>query len=95
MPFPTREDWKDIPAGIRQFYDDPEGHPLRTPSGKLEYYSTTLSPTTSPTTASAGPIPHWIDEGAGHQERQYLRARAEVPLPARLEPPALPRARAA
>ena len=37
--FPTREDWKDIPAGIRQFHDDPEGHPLRTPSGKLEYLS--------------------------------------------------------
>ena len=42
-----------------------------------------------------GPIPHWIDEGAGHQERRVPGARAEVPLPARLEPPALPRARAA
>ena len=77
--FPTREDWKDIPAGIRQFHDDPEGHPLRTPSGKLEYYSTTLSHY-FPDDRERGPIPHWIDEGAGHQERQYLERGRKYPF---------------
>ena len=77
--FPTREDWKDIPAGIRQFHDDPEGHPLRTPSGKLEYYSTTLS-RYFPDDRERGPIPHWIDEGAGHQERQYLERGRKYPF---------------
>lgn len=77
--FPTREDWKEIPAGLIEFYEDPEGHPLRTPSGKLEYYSTTLA-SYFPDDKERGPIPHWIDEGAGHQERQYLERGRKYPF---------------
>ena len=77
--FPTREDWKDIPAGVSEFYEDPEAHPLRTPSGKLEYYSTTLMQY-FPEDKERGPIPHWIDEGAGHQERQYLERGRKYPF---------------
>ena len=77
--FPTREDWKDIPAGVREFHDDPEANPLRTPSGKLEYYSTTLAQN-FPDDKERGPIPHWVDEGAGHQERQYLERGRKYPF---------------
>ena len=77
--FPTREDWKDIPAGMREFHDDPEGHPLQTPSGKMEYYSTTLAHH-FPNDKIRGPIPHWIDEGDGHQERQYLERGRKYPF---------------
>ena len=78
-PFPTREDWKEIPAGISGFYEDPEAHPLRTPSGKLEYYSTALAQG-FPEDKERGPVPHWVDEGAGHQERQYLERGRKYPF---------------
>jgi trimethylamine-N-oxide reductase (cytochrome c) len=35
---PTAQDWENIPAGLRRFYEDPEKYPLETPSGKLEFY---------------------------------------------------------
>ena len=38
----TAEDWKDDIRGFAPFAEDPEAHPLQTPSGKLEFYSTTL-----------------------------------------------------
>ena len=36
-------DWENIPAGLIEFYEDPERHPLSTPTGKLEFYSTGLA----------------------------------------------------
>ena len=78
-PFPTREDWKDIPAGVSEFYNDPEKHPLRTPTGKLEYYSTGLAEH-FPEDKERPIVPHWIDEGAGHEERQYLPRGKKYPF---------------
>ena len=78
-PFPTKENWEDLPVGLSQFHDDPEGHPLQTPSGKLEYYSTTLAQM-FPDDKERGPVPHWVDEGAGHQERQYLERGRTYPF---------------
>ena len=40
---PTDPEWKKYPVGLRKFYDDPESNPLKTPSGKLEYYSARLA----------------------------------------------------
>lgn len=77
--FPTREDWKEIPAGLIEFYEDPEGHPLRTPSGKLEYYSTTLA-SYFPDDKERGPIPTGLTRAAGHQERQYLERGRKYPF---------------
>ena len=75
-PFPTREDWKDLPAGLIQFHDDPEAHPLRTPTGKLEYYSTTLAEQ-FPDDAERGPIPKWVAVSDEHRERTFTeRGRA-------------------
>ncbi len=77
--FPTKEKWEELPVGLSQFYADPEGHPLSTPSGKLEYYSTRLAEQ-FPDDKERGPIPKWIDEGAGHQERQYLERGRKYPF---------------
>lgn len=70
-PFPTREDYRELPVGLSKFYRDPEKSPLRTPTGKLEYYSATLAEQ-FPGDWERGPVPHWIDESPSHQERQYL-----------------------
>jgi trimethylamine-N-oxide reductase (cytochrome c) len=39
---PVDPDWKNDPVGIRPFYEDPVGNPLKTPSGKIEFYSQNL-----------------------------------------------------
>lgn len=71
FPFPTRKDYRELPVGLSKFYRDPEKSPLRTPTGKLEYYSATLA-TQFPDDHERGPVPRWIDESPEHQERQYL-----------------------
>jgi trimethylamine-N-oxide reductase (cytochrome c) len=73
--FPTLEDWADHPVGFRNFYEDPESFPLRTPSGKLEFYSTNLA-MNFPDDKVRGPVAHWIEEADGHEERIHS-ARAE------------------
>lgn len=78
-PFPTREDWKDIPAGLIQFHDDPEGHPLRTPTGKLEYYSTSLAQN-FPDDAERGPVPRWVAVSDEHHERQSTERGRTYPF---------------
>ena len=40
---PTDPDWEKIPAGMIEFYKDPEKYPLSTPCGKLEFYSERLA----------------------------------------------------
>lgn len=78
-PFPTREDWREIPAGLEKFYNDPEGHPLRTPSGKLEYYSTTLA-SVFPDDNERGPIPRWVHVSEEHEERQNTPRGRKYPF---------------
>ena len=78
-PFPTREDYKEMPVGLSKFHDDPEKSPLRTPTGKLEYYSTTLAQM-FPDDTERGPVPHWVDETPGHQERQYSERGRRYPF---------------
>ena len=41
--FPFVEDWEKDPVGLIKFVEDPVGHPLDTPSGKLEFYSERLA----------------------------------------------------
>ncbi len=84
--FPTKENWEEMPAGLIKFYEDPEGNPLSTPSGKLEYYSSRIAQM-FPDDKERGPVPHWIDKGAGHEERQYLA------IPSGLESSPLARSR--
>lgn len=63
---PTAEDWESAPHGFYPFYEDPEKNPLDTPSGKLEFYSTTLE-YHFPNDKSRPPYPHYIE----HDERLY------------------------
>ncbi|WP_417144873.1 molybdopterin-dependent oxidoreductase [Raoultibacter massiliensis] len=66
--FPTKKDWEKDPVGLELFARDPVAHPLRTPSGKLEFYSIGLAEH-FPDDKVRGPVPHWIEEADGHEER--------------------------
>jgi trimethylamine-N-oxide reductase (cytochrome c) len=65
---PVAEDWENDPPGLRKFYEDPVNNPLRTPSGKLEFYSERLA-THFPDDKERPPIPKWIEKSAMHDER--------------------------
>lgn len=65
---PTVENWQDEPAGLINFYEDPEHYPLETPSGKIEFYSTALAEQ-FPDDTERGPVAHWIEETDVHHER--------------------------
>jgi trimethylamine-N-oxide reductase (cytochrome c) len=53
--------------GLLDFYEDPERHPLSTPSGKIEFYSSRLAEH-FPDDDERPPMPRWIPEGESHQE---------------------------
>lgn len=72
---PTAEGWEDDPPGFSLFYKDPEKYPLKTPSGKLEFYSQDLADN-FPDDEERGPYPKWIPYGESHQE-SLLHSRSE------------------
>jgi len=76
---PTDPNWKSYTPGIRNFYDDPEGNPLKTPSGKLEFYSQRLAEH-FPDDTERPPLPHWIPYGESHQESLLHPRAAKYPL---------------
>lgn len=78
-PFPTVENYDELPVGLSKFYQDPDNNPLRTPSGKLEYYSTSLAEG-FPDDQERPPVPHWVDESPAHQERTYLERGRKYPF---------------
>lgn len=77
--FPTREGWEDEPAGLIEFYADPENNRLQTPSGKLEYYSTALAQM-FPDDDIRGPIPRWIEENDKHKDRLTSERARKYPF---------------
>ncbi len=73
---PVAPDWEKWPAGLYEFYADPEGHPLPTPTGKLEFYSASLAQA-FPTDEERPPYPKWVEKGITHDERiSSTRAKA-------------------
>jgi anaerobic selenocysteine-containing dehydrogenase len=76
---PTLPDWEKLPVGLREFYDDPEGHPLKTPSGKIEFCSQNLT-RYFPDDVERPPVPHWIEKGESHDERVSSQRAAKYPL---------------
>jgi trimethylamine-N-oxide reductase (cytochrome c) len=76
---PPEEGWEDIPAGLIQFYQDPEKHPLQTPTGKLEFFSTGLAEH-FPDDPERPPVPHWIPQGESHQETLGTERAKKYPL---------------
>jgi len=72
---PTAPDWEKDPAGMIKFYQDPESNPVKTPSGKIEFYSQNLAKY-FPCDEERPPVPHWIPYGESHQESLlHLRAK--------------------
>jgi len=71
-------DWKELPRGLIEFYEDPVKNPLATPSGKLEFYSERLADK-FPDDNERGPYPRYIIGGPGwtHDESLDIEYGAE------------------
>ena len=76
---PGWEDGLKAPPGARDFYEDPEASPLKTPTGKLEYESTFLVEN-FPDDKERPPVPHFIPEGETHQENPLGEKAKQYPL---------------
>jgi len=76
---PTKSDWEEQVVGLREFYDDPDHHPLNTPSGKLEFYSERLAKH-FPDDQERPPSPKWIEKGPSHDERLSSERAKKYPL---------------
>jgi len=64
---PTDPNWDKYPAGMAGFNKNPEKNPLKTPSGKIEFFSQNLAKY-FPTDNERPPVPHWIEKGESHDE---------------------------
>ncbi|MBN1460054.1 MAG: molybdopterin-dependent oxidoreductase, partial [Armatimonadetes bacterium] len=76
---PPAHDWESIPAGLVEFYEDPEKHPLSTPTGKLEFCSTGLAEN-FPDDDERPPVPKWIPKGPSHEETVGTERSKTYPL---------------
>ena len=65
--------WKENKSYISFFAEDPETFPLKTPSGKIEFYSENLAKLQDP---ERPPVPHYIPYGETWQE-SLLHPRAK------------------
>ena len=68
LPRKREEKIQAVPPGLREFYDDPASYRLTTPTGKLEYASTSMEKYL-PEDTERPPVPHWIEKGPAHDER--------------------------
>ncbi len=76
---PIQDDWEKAPPGWRTFYEDPVNNPLKTPSGKLEFYSERLAEN-FPDDKERPPSPQWVPEGITHQETLQTVRGKQYPL---------------
>jgi anaerobic selenocysteine-containing dehydrogenase len=76
---PVDPQWQQYPAGMCEFYKDPENHPLKTPSGKIEFFSQNLAKY-FPDDKERPPVPHWIEKGENHDECRSSYRAAQYPL---------------
>ena len=76
---PTDPNWEKIPAGMIEFYQDPEKFPMSTPSGKLEFYSERLAKA-FPDDKERPPVPHWVEKSEFHDERISSERAKDYPL---------------
>jgi len=78
------KDWQQVPAGMLEFYKDPDANPLDTPSGKLEFYSQGIADF-DPDDKERGPIAKWVtggpaSEGWTHDESLWGEKCKKYPL---------------
>ncbi len=76
---PTANNWQEAKPGLRDFFEDPEKHPIKTPSGKIEFYSQNLAKY-FPDDKERPPLPHWIENGESHDERLSSERAKKYPL---------------
>ena len=76
---PVDPDWEKYPAGMIEFYSEPEKYPLSTPSGKIEFYSERLAEH-FPDDEERPPVPHWIEKSETHDERLSSERAKKYPL---------------
>jgi molybdopterin guanine dinucleotide-containing S/N-oxide reductase-like protein len=76
---PTDPNWEKFPVGMIEFYKDPDKHPLKTPTGKLEFYSEKLAKF-FPEDEERQPYPKWIPFGESHQESLLCPRAKDYPL---------------
>jgi len=76
---PVADDWEKMPAGLSEFYEDPENHPLTTPTGRIEFYATGLAEH-FPDDQERKPVPQWISKGESHQEGLDCERAKKYPL---------------
>jgi trimethylamine-N-oxide reductase (cytochrome c) len=76
---PNEPDWKKYPAGMKEFHDDPDSNPLKTLSGKIEFYAQNLAKH-FPDDKERPPVPHWIEKGESHDERLSSERAQKYPL---------------
>jgi anaerobic selenocysteine-containing dehydrogenase len=76
---PTDPKWKERKVGLQEFYEDPKNHPLKTPTGLLEYESTGLAKH-FPHDKERPPVPHWIEKGESHDEALSSERARKYPL---------------
>jgi molybdopterin guanine dinucleotide-containing S/N-oxide reductase-like protein len=74
-------DWRKDPSGLIEFYQDPVKHPLKTPTGKLEFYSQRIADV-FPDDMERSPIPKWVEGGPSwtHDERIEGKRAKRYPL---------------
>ena len=76
---PTDPNWKKTKPGLSYFYENPEANPLKTPSGKIEFYSQNLAKY-FPDDKERPPVPHWIEKTRDHDERIGGKRAQKYPL---------------
>ncbi|MDR1184526.1 MAG: molybdopterin-dependent oxidoreductase [Coriobacteriales bacterium] len=77
-------EWKNMPRGMQNFYENPETYPLDTPSGKIEFWSQALADT-FPDDMERQPMARWMiggseSEGWTHDETRLGEKAKEYPL---------------
>lgn len=79
IPIPFADDWEDDIVGLSEFYEDPDNHPLGTPTGKIEFYATGIADHW-PDDEERQPVPRWIEESEAHQERLTTERGKDYPF---------------
>jgi len=76
---PPMEGIDKLPAGLREFYEDPMKAPLTTPTGKLEFTSTKIQEH-FPDDEERPPYPKWVEKSDLHDERLGGERAKKYPL---------------
>ncbi len=76
---PCKPDTQEVPAGFYNFWKDPAGNRLTTPTGLLEYSSKDIE-THMPDDPERPPVPHWVEKSETHDERLSSERTENYPL---------------